>query len=484
MKQFILLFLTTLWGNQIKAQHFDWTTSGGSVSGRGHYNGTIDIAKDTSGNYYVLTNGSVEAQQCQGDTIEPFETQSTNAFIYKFNADGIIQYISKIGSKSLGTSFNPLALECDEVGNVYVLGHPNGGNQMSAGLSDFFITPHNNIIVKFDVNGDYEWFYQTNYFGNVGGASTLLKYHNHKLYFQFGQTTINCIDHNKVLLHTLTASSYVPHTAWSGPSYRSAEVMSNGDIVFMEVARGDIHYDTHSFVLPNKGYWLDAAVMLKTKSNLDVEWLKMPYHLYNPSRGFIPIAIDQNDNIYLGCELADTAIVGPDTIFNYTRTYNGNGAVLKFDKDGNGVWGKFLQTSINTVIYAMTQSNDSTGIYFGGGIQGTTYFDTIKVVNTTNITTTVAYLAKFDYNGNFTNAFIAAPNPTQNDVYAIIADGKNGYVIGGKLESNDTIKFQCIEAPKNRGFYFTHFQDIDSTVPMPIILLVIIYLQQHLHMVG
>jgi hypothetical protein len=470
MKKILLFIASMLLLNYSQAQHFDWATSGGSLSGLGQLGGTKDIARDSVGNYYVLDHGSVESHQCQGDTIAPFSNQNSNAFIYKFNEYGQLLHINRIGSMQPGTSFTAVGIECDEVGNLYVLGNPNDDNQMTAGNQNILIQPNNNIIVKFDSNGTFEWFHQTSYMANIYGASTLLKYHNQKIYFQQGPYSINCIDVNKVLLHTLSTSNYVPYTALSGPSYRSADVMSNGDIVFVGLARGDVFYGTHSALIVNKGYWLDNAILLKTDANLTIEWLKVAHHGYNQSRRFMPIAIDHNDNIYLGCELVDTAYVGNDTIFNHTSNYNGNGAIMKFDKEGNGIWGKFLSTGINTLIYAMTNTNDSTGIYIGGGLQGTTIFDTITLSNTTNITSTVAYLAKFDYDGNFSKAFIPAPKPAQNDVYALIADGRNGYVIGGRSEKTDTLQFQCIAAPLNRGFYFSHFNDINPEVPTPSIV--------------
>jgi hypothetical protein len=114
-----------------QAQHFDWVSTAGYAGVANSFSGAIAIERDSQGNLYTLdvANG---AQQCQGDTVQPISGANTT-FLYKFNANGELQYI-----KPIGVNFFPLNLQVDENDNLYLLGALLGSNKLR--VNDTLIT--------------------------------------------------------------------------------------------------------------------------------------------------------------------------------------------------------------------------------------------------------------------------------------------------------------------------------------------------------
>ena len=144
----LLLFLTFINIYSVfYSQIIDWANTGGRFSVGGNNFGAKDIAIDSAGNYYVIVYGK-SAYQCQGDTIYPYSNSiNSHGYVYKFNKDGVLQYSSKIGNPNAEGSFFPLSIECDEEGNVYVLGQPDGIDLMAAEDHTFSVLPHISFIV-------------------------------------------------------------------------------------------------------------------------------------------------------------------------------------------------------------------------------------------------------------------------------------------------------------------------------------------------
>ena len=71
MKKSFTLILALLAVQALFAQRFDWATTGGASGIANSFGGALDIARDPQGNIYTV-DFSNHAQQCQGDTLQPF----------------------------------------------------------------------------------------------------------------------------------------------------------------------------------------------------------------------------------------------------------------------------------------------------------------------------------------------------------------------------------------------------------------------------
>jgi hypothetical protein len=108
------------------------------------------------------------------------------------------------------------------------------------------------------------------------------------------------------------------------------------------------------------------------------------------------VAVDNLGNIFVGGNLGDTLIIGPDTLLasNYHRF------VAKFDTAGNPIWARGLETGGNTInVDEPFISADKFGnLYITGG-----FHNSICVIVTTvlvNQGDDNIYLAKFNGSGN------------------------------------------------------------------------------------
>ncbi len=198
-----------------------------------------------------------------------------------------------------------------------------------------------------------------------------------------------------------------------------------------------------------------------------MSWARYLSNARDPDQNFIPVAIDQNDNAYAAVQVNQEMIIGNDTISNPNGNFTGEGAIVKVNSSGGDVWAKALVSSNAAYAWCMQRATDNTGVFIGGGYTGNAVFGPITLTNGTNGR---PFIAKFDSNGNFTNAFSYLQAPTGTDAKCLSADGNGNYFVGGKLPNSTVPVFSCTPIAGNTGFYLGSFREQPDSVPTPTII--------------
>ena len=195
---------------------------------------------------------------------------------------------------------------------------------------------------------------------------------------------------------------------------------------------------------------------------MNLIWAKYASNGRDPDNRFIPVAIDSSDNVYAAVQVNLEMIIGNDTI--QSTDFTGQGTIIKFDGNGTGIWAKALQSSGLTYAWCMQKAPDNSGIFIGGGYTGAAQFGSFTLTGSSQ---NFPFIAKFDANGNYLNAFNYIQNLSQTDALSMSADGNGNYYVGGKLTSSTAPIFSCTPAPANRGFYLGSFTEQPDSVPTP-----------------
>lgn len=460
MKKIITLFLFVACSHAY-AQRFDWATSGGYTGINNSFNGAIDIATDQHGNIYTMdiANGQ---QQCQGVTADPYSSSTT--FIYKFDSIGVLEHISRVGAFDGGT-FTAFNIETDEEGNLYLLGQPNGVNEVVVNDETITAVPHTNILIKMDESGKYLWSVNTGFAGN--GEGSMLQYHNGYLYFQSGNLSLKKADtEGNISDISITASYYSSPTASIGLNYKGSAVFNNGDLLFAAYTWGTVAFGTDTLYHIGNPFLTGPILLMRCDTGLNLIWAKYLSNARDPDKNFLPVATDDDDNIYTTVQVNYEMIVGTDTINNPENVFIGIGAVAKTDPNGNDLWAKRIDDHGKAIAWDILKSNNGNDIIIGGGFTGNAQIGPFTLNNGTN---SKPFIASINSAGTFINAFNFLEEPTGSDVNCL-ADGRNGnYITGGKLLNFGTPELSCIPIESEAGFYLGRFNENPATVPVPVI---------------
>gem|GEM_PF-956159 len=457
MKKIILLiaFLTSL---PMNAQRFDWVATAGYEGIANSYNGAIAIARDSQGNLYTLDSAN-GTQQCQGMTATP-ATSGTYIFLYKFNSLGEIVYI-----KPIGTNFKPLNVVVGENDNVYVLGSLMGTSEININNETLIDTENRNYIFKLDPDGNLIWKVKNNVsFGNFTEASMLLFSNNH-IYFQTGALSISKLNTAGEFVAILTADAFTSTTAANGVFFRGAGVLSNGDLVFSATSMGTITYG-NTVLVPTEDSFLHVAMLtLRTTENLGFVWGNYTNGLRNPDKNGIPMAIGNDNGIYLGIQISSTVTAGSDTITNQITGGSTVGGILKMDADGTKIWVK--STTNNLHSWSFLNNPDGSGILCGGQIFG---FQPVTLGQTSvNPLNGNSFITKIDYNGIFQNSFAFSEGPIGSYVRSLATDNLGVFYVGGILNNSTSPLFSCVSHQGNTGLYLANFTEQPDTAPQPFV---------------
>lgn len=147
------------------------------------------VAVDSSGNAYVTGNAG------SGNTVTAFDrfgiafgttftASGADAFVVKYNTSGDVQWLTRIGSQTAGTSELGYGIATDSSGSVYITGiggtfsspiivyNANGTVSLSSVVP---ISGSVSFVVKYDTNGNGQWLSVTGQspFGVNGSAISL-----------------------------------------------------------------------------------------------------------------------------------------------------------------------------------------------------------------------------------------------------------------------------------------------------------------------
>lgn len=457
MKKIFTLFTLLTLLQTTYAQRFNWATSGGYVGIANSLNGAIDIAKDPQGNVYTMDFGNGR-MQCQGDTIDPLSSYTT--FIYKFNAQGVLQHISRIGA--LSGDFYGYNLETDDAGSVYVVGQPNGVTSIIVNDDTVSATGNTNQLVKLDSDGNFVWKINTGAATNGNGC--MLQYSNGYIYYQSGNLKVSKIDTAGVIGASLTASFYSSPTASTGLTYKGSDVFSNGDLLLAAVSYGRVAFGTDTLNNIGNPFLTIPILLVRCDTNMNVVWARYASNVRDPDQNFIPVAIDASDAVYVGVQVNYEMVIGNDTIGAQGSIFTGEGGIIKIDADGNDVWARALKSSSTCYAWCLENTSDNSGIMLGGGYTGV---PTIGPFTFPIAPNGLPFIAKVDANGTFTKAFSYLDAPSQTDALCLQASGDGVYYVGGKLANATAPVFSCTPIAPAKGFYLGAFTEQPDTVPTP-----------------
>jgi len=453
----LLVLLILVLSNQLFSQRFDWATTGGATGIANSFYGAVDIARDPQGNIYTF-DYSNHAQQCQGDTLQPYD--GITAYIYKFNSQGELLFMNRVGE--LGGSFTPFNIETDDAGSLYILGQGAGNGAIIVKEDTVPIVDFTNQLIKLDSNGNFVWKQNTGVSTNNQGC--MLQHSGGYLYYQSGNLSVSKIDTAGVVGTNLTASYYSSPTASSGLLFKGSSVFPNGDLLFAAYSLGSVAYGIDTLFHIGNPFLTAPFLFLRCDTNMNLIWAKYASNGRSPDNNFIPVAIDNNDNVYAAVQVNTEMIIGNDTI--QSTAFTGQGSIIKLDGSGTGIWAHALQSSQLAYAWCMQKAPDNSGIVIGGGYTGTTQLGSFSL---NGISQNLPFVAKFDENGNYLNAFNYIQNLSQTDALSLSADENGNYYVGGRLTSSTMPVFSCTPAIGNRGFYLGSFTEQPDTVPNPFI---------------
>ena len=452
MKKFtlLLLFLSAF----TQAQRFDWVTRAGYSGVANSVQAAVAIARDSQGNLYTLNSANGQ-QICQGVTADAI---GNSTFLYKFNAAGVLQYI-----KTIGFSFVPLNIQIGENDNLYVLGSLRGTNSLVIGTETFVGVQDRNYIIKFDPMGALIWKTFNN--GPLS-QSPLLQFANNHIYFQSGNISISKLDANGLVVATLTANSFVGATSANAIFFKGSGVLSNGDLVFSAESRGTLTYGSTTLTPVGNQFLVSTVLTIRATENLSFVWAKYTDGLRSPDNTHIPMAVGNDNGIYIGVQVINPLTAGSDTVINSSGASGiGTGGILKMDADGNKIWIKSTTGSAHP--WTMLNNPDGSGILCAGQLFGGSLSFGSTTVNPINGN---SFITKIDYNGVFQNSFAFA---SDLGTYAksLATDNQGVFYVGGIAASFSSTTFSCVPRDGRAGLYLAKFTEQPDRAPIPTIAL-------------
>jgi hypothetical protein len=450
----LLSFLTL----HSSAQRFDWATSGGYSGIANSFNGAVDIAVDPDGNLYTMDSANGE-QQCQDMTFAPYS--STTTFIYKFSPEGVLLLGSRVGAN--GGSFVPFNLECDEDGNLYLLGQPDGVNEIMVNDVAVAVTPNTNQLIKMDPLGNFIWSINTGF--GTNGEGCMLQYSDGFIYFQNAHLAVVKVSTEGEVMDTVQGTYYSSPTSSMGLLFKGSGTFSNGDLLFAALSRGSVSFGTDTLENVGNPFLTAPILLMRCSPEMDIVWARYLSNVRDPDKNFIPVAIDSEDGVYIGAQVNSEMTVGDDIITGDVGGI-GTGAVAKIDGNGNDVWGLAFQSTNFAIAWCMRHAHDGTGIWVGGGWAGTATFGDFTMPNAPN---GLPFMAKINYDGEYLDVFNYIQEPSQTDAMSLADNGNGVYYVGGKLPNATIPSVSCTEFDANKGFYLGAFTENPNEVPSPVI---------------
>ena len=317
------------------------------------------VATDTSGNVYVTgETGSAVFYNANGTIFRTIANRgSTDAFVVKYNTNGFVQWVARMGSTSADSM---RGISTDSSGNVYIVGKSGTSNfiMYNSDETSFGTLPGANpVVVKYNTNGFVQWG------AYVSGGD-----------FGYGISTDSS---GNVYIIGIGASgaTMTPYNS-DGTAFGTTIANSGSTDAFL------VKYNTNGFV-----QWGARIGSIGTDAGYG-------------------ISADSSGNVYVTGEMGAG---GSATVFNSNRSTfatltNAGGSdafIVKYDINGFGQWALRVASVNNDIgqaivvdssgnVYAVGRYSGSASIFNSSGPS----FGTL--VNTGNFD---AYLVKYDTNG-------------------------------------------------------------------------------------
>jgi len=373
-------------------------------------------AVDVSGNVYAAGDLWGPGTLDFGNAVRATGTFSGyNALLLKYNSSGKAQWERTLGTDSIGSDFQSIAL--DSSGNLYAAGHLSGnpgaldlGNGVTVTKSD---TSYNALLIKYDSSGTVQWAQLV-----IAGAS---------------------------------------HSSFS-----SVVVDSSGNIRVAGEIDGTGTYDfgngvTATGIATSAGLDLPRnAVLANYDSSGTAQWARTVTQ-GSPASSFSSLAVDSAGNAYTAGYIAGTGTYDFGNGVAITGTAEGgamagqavvNGALVKYDSSGIAQWAQTITVgergSVGSDFRSVTA--DRSGNVYAAGSIGLGTYDFGNGVTAAGITKGGSFtgnggslyvvLAKYDSTGTAQWARTVSPGGSNSYLNSVAVDSSgNAYVAGAVLST-------------------------------------------------
>jgi len=447
---FLILFSLSTVGS---AQRFDWSTSAGYPGVANSYVGAVDMATDIEGNVYVFDYANLP-QVSQGVTINQNGTGMT-LFVYKYSPSGELLWGESIGTNA--GSLTPLNLEMGTDGRLYALVHTNTNNVITE-TETFSVAGPVNLILAIDPQGVVDWVKST---GFSCPTCLSLEIANDKIYYQAGQAMIRSIDFNQELQDEFSFY-FDPGTAITTLPFLGSSVLSNGDLIFAGLQRGDASiFEGDTLFQVDNPFLYSNITYVRLSGDLEPIWANTFGYLHDPESHFIPVAVDVNDQIYSGWEVLNTIEIAGTVVEGDFNAWAGT--LISMDSDGNPLWLRELPSNTAmrfTYLFSDHEYNRTWLSVFTGSASTIGEDVVVPDVNGSPI------IASVDANGDFSSALALTGLPGSKGL-SIGRGLANQYYLGGLLNNGSDYTINCIDYEGNKGLFVASFYDIPATPPTP-----------------
>jgi hypothetical protein len=301
------------------------------------------IDTDQQGNFYV-------AGITEGNLAEPRQSDTSDAFVAKYNSDGELQWIDQFGENLIFQTFN---IDVDQNGNAHLTGINVKPSEVDIATDDFW-------TAKYDTNGNRQWFTEVGSSDNAFDESyTVAVDENDGSVYTGGWTLGDLAQPNEgaydAWVTKLNENGVVQWIRQLGtPDYErtvGVDTDSQGNVYATGWTLGDLLGTGKPGSFDN---WL-----AKFDSLGNILWLEQfgtagedePFDLF----------IDTNDNIFL------TGYTNSNLGGQNAGSFDAWAAL--FDTEGNQQWIQQFGTSTWDQAYALTGDNNGS-LYITGVTQG------------------------------------------------------------------------------------------------------------------
>jgi hypothetical protein len=435
------------------------------------------ITTDSSGNVYVTGQGGsnivVTAFNSDGTAFGNISNAgSTDAFVVKYNSNGIVQWIARVGLNGADIGY---AIATDSSGNVYVTGQ--GGNSVVTAYNSngtAFATTLSNVgngdafVVKYNSSGFVQWVAKiastqvdigyaiaTDSSGNVyvtgnGGTNSVVTAYNSDA-TAFGTTIANSGGNDAFIVKYNTNGfvQWATRIATSGNEVGFAITTDSSGNVYVTGQGGagavnvtSFNSDGTAFATTLSNVGLGDAFVVKYNTTGFVQWAaKIASTQADIGYG---IATDSSGNVYVtgrGGSSTVSAFNSDGTAFATTLANAGGGDafIVKYNSSGFVQW--VARVASTGVDGGQGISVDSGGNVYVTGYCGDDLNPTAYNSNGTVFGTITArgqgdgFLVKYDTNG-FVQWFTRFGSVNDDTVQSVTVDANGNVYITGEFTSS------------------------------------------------
>ncbi|MGB9772205.1 MAG: SBBP repeat-containing protein, partial [Candidatus Kapaibacteriota bacterium] len=360
---------TRLWG----------TYYGGSSTEIGY-----GIHADANGNSYITGYTYSTNNIATAGAFQTTLNTTPDAFLVKFNANGVRQWGTYYGGSSSDYGYG---ISADSYGNVYFGGYTYSSNVIASsnGHQTTISTTPDCFLVKFDSYGVRQW--GTYYGGN-----------------------------NTDICYSCAADA-------SGNAYLAGYYTYSTD----NIATSNGHQTSIS-TTPD-------GFLVKFNTNGVRQW--GTYYGGNSSDYIFSVSCDGSGNVYIGGYTYSSTNIATSGAHQTMYVVTPDAFVVKFNTNGVRQWGTYYGGSSTDLLYGL-YADQNGNVYFTGYTYSYDYIVTSGAYQTTLSTTPDAYVVKLNTNGVRQWGTYYGGNNTDYG-YGVAADGSGNVYVGGYTYSTTGI---------------------------------------------